>query len=138
MYLLTIINKIAFISRSNLYFCQTHIWTSLLFIYISGVTHMKNDILFCSILKFRKFYFKLSTQMLGSDTYKNMYIYRYTTLKFAIDYEKKLCFSLNFAWDGNFCNKHCLYNVINNDNIGPVINLRKLCTPLVCSNFPYE
>ena len=36
---------------SNLYFCQTHIWSSLLFIYISGVTHMENDILFCSILK---------------------------------------------------------------------------------------
>ena len=36
---------------SNLYFCQTHIWTSLLFIYISGVTHMENDLLFCSILK---------------------------------------------------------------------------------------
>jgi hypothetical protein len=36
---------------SYLYFCQTHIWTSLLFIYISGVTHMENDLLFCSILK---------------------------------------------------------------------------------------
>ena len=37
---------------SNLYFCQTHIRTSLLCIYsISGVTHMENDLSFCSILK---------------------------------------------------------------------------------------
>jgi hypothetical protein len=36
---------------SNLYFCQTHIWTSLLFIYLYQVLHMENDLLFCSILK---------------------------------------------------------------------------------------
>ena len=37
---------------SNLYFCQTHICISLLFIYLSGVTHMENDLLFCSKLMF--------------------------------------------------------------------------------------
>jgi hypothetical protein len=36
---------------SNLYFCQTHIWTSPLFIYLYQVLHMENDLLFCSILK---------------------------------------------------------------------------------------
>jgi hypothetical protein len=43
---------------SNLCFCQTHIWTSLLFIYLyQGVTHMENDLLFCSILKLLYFIF---------------------------------------------------------------------------------
>ena len=38
---------------SNLYFCQTHIWTSLLFINLYQVLHIyiENDLLFCSILK---------------------------------------------------------------------------------------
>jgi hypothetical protein len=41
-----------FICYINPCFCQTHIWTSLLFIYLSGVTHMENDLLFCSKLMF--------------------------------------------------------------------------------------
>ena len=35
---------------SNLYFCQTHIWTSLLFIYLYQVLHMENDLLLFSKL----------------------------------------------------------------------------------------
>ena len=38
---------------SNLYFCQTHIWTkSIIYLSISGVTHMENNLLFCSKLMF--------------------------------------------------------------------------------------
>ena len=44
---------------SNLYFCQTHIWTSLLFIYLYQVLHIWKTI-FCLKISFVLFYFKVN------------------------------------------------------------------------------
>jgi hypothetical protein len=71
---------------SNLYFCQTHIWTSLLFIYlsISGVTHMENDLLFCSILKLMF-------------THGKIIVYR-----FMIQFYSYLYFCQSYSWNKDY------------------------------------
>jgi hypothetical protein len=34
----------------QIFFCQAHIWTNLLFIYLYQVLHIENNLLFCSKL----------------------------------------------------------------------------------------
>ena len=70
---------------SNLFFCQTHIWTSLLFIYLQYIrcyTYMENDLLFCSKLMF---------------TNEKIIVY-----EFMIQFYSYLYFCQSYSWNKDY------------------------------------